>query len=174
MTSITVTKEIEISDYDIWRTLVGAFEGGSNYWYWVDEVNIPDGMTRSRKKPGWNDIVAAENKVRQADRSYLPYGERAEEDLDFLKEHNVYEYIHQIPFLGGSLKITERTGREMMDPPEIGIELGILDYDAIQRGLQLFADRGGRHWDDWRQENGDAITADVMLQLMLMGEIVYG
>ena len=173
LSNITVTKDIEVSDRDIWSALVGAFEGGSNYWYWAEPI-LPEGMTSSRMKPEWNSLVKAENDKRlramkhadSGNLNFLPFRERAEEDFGFLKQHNVYVYIHQIPFLGGSLRITQDSAD--------GKELGILDYAAIERGMQLFAEEGGSHWDDFYGKNGDAITYDVMLQLMVMGKVVYG
>jgi len=50
-----------------------------------------------------------------------------------------------------------------------------LDRDAIQRGLVLMpAHQPPRHWVNFIDENGDPETADVFLQLCLLGEIVYG
>lgn len=54
--------------------------------------------------------------------------------------------------------------------------------DTLAVGLQNLATRmskrgesaAGRHLTDALTENGDAITADVVLQMALFGEIVYG
>lgn len=49
-----------------------------------------------------------------------------------------------------------------------------LDQAAIERGLKLMAEKWGRHFGDFMSENDDATTADVFLQLCLLGDIVYG
>jgi hypothetical protein len=48
-----------------------------------------------------------------------------------------------------------------------------LDLAAIERGLQVMAEVYPRHWQDFANENDDAITGDVFLQCCLFGEIVY-
>lgn len=65
---------------------------------------------------------------------------------------------------------------------EDGESLGYFNLEKAIQGLKLMAsgkDAKGqkiplRHWQDWLQENDDAETADVFLQLSVMGEIVYG
>jgi hypothetical protein len=49
-----------------------------------------------------------------------------------------------------------------------------LDLAALHRGLQLMAEKYPDHFKDVVDENADAITGDVMLQLALFGEVVYG
>jgi hypothetical protein len=49
-----------------------------------------------------------------------------------------------------------------------------LDLAAIERGLQVMAEKYPRHWQDFANENDDACTGDVFLQCCLFGEIVYG
>lgn len=44
----------------------------------------------------------------------------------------------------------------------------------ITRGLQLMAEKSPDHFADIINENDDAITADVFLQYVTFGEIVYG
>ena len=60
--------------------------------------------------------------------------------------------------------------------------LGYLNGATIQTGLQLMADRKdmkgkvvpARHFKNLATDNEDAETADVFMQLAVMGEIVYG
>lgn len=49
-----------------------------------------------------------------------------------------------------------------------------LDREAICRGLQLMADKYPEHFLDVVNENDDATTGDVFLQLCLFGELVFG
>lgn len=50
----------------------------------------------------------------------------------------------------------------------------ILTKASIVKGLQLFAEKYPRHWNDFITENDDAITADSWLQVTVLGDIVYG
>lgn len=49
-----------------------------------------------------------------------------------------------------------------------------LDAAKMKQGLELMAKNEQRHWQDFINENDDAETADVFLQLCLFNEIVYG
>jgi len=45
---------------------------------------------------------------------------------------------------------------------------------ALQQGLELMALKSPRHFSDFLNENDDAETADVFLQLCLFGDVAYG
>jgi hypothetical protein len=49
-----------------------------------------------------------------------------------------------------------------------------LDLPVIQRGLELLASKKPAHWADFLNENNDADTGDVFLQLCLFGDVIYG
>jgi hypothetical protein len=49
-----------------------------------------------------------------------------------------------------------------------------LDLKSIGRGLNDLATKYPRHFADLVNENTDAITADVLLQCCLFGELIYG
>jgi hypothetical protein len=49
-----------------------------------------------------------------------------------------------------------------------------LNVSALRDGLQRMADKQPRHWQDFIEENEDAGTGDVFLQLCLFNEVVYG
>lgn len=49
-----------------------------------------------------------------------------------------------------------------------------LNREKIQKGLQLMQEKYPSHWGDFVSENDDADTADVFLQLAVLGELVYG
>jgi len=76
----------------------------------------------------------------------------------------VYPHL-ELPFKGGCLVISDG------DP---GTDNQTLDLAAIKRGLQLLADKYPKHWSDFMQENEDADTGDVFLQLALFGEVIFG
>ena len=49
-----------------------------------------------------------------------------------------------------------------------------LDKAALKRGLELMPKVAPRHWQDFINENDDATTGDVFIQLCVLGEVVYG
>lgn len=53
-------------------------------------------------------------------------------------------------------------------------ERWLLDRAAMQRGLALMAQNHPHHFADFMEENDDANTGDVFLQLSLFGELVFG
>lgn len=70
---------------------------------------------------------------------------------------------------GGSLLIS--------DANEAGEEdkrTEILNLETIQKGVQLMASLHPRHFSDMVNDNDDATTGDVLLQLCLFGEVIYG
>jgi hypothetical protein len=48
-----------------------------------------------------------------------------------------------------------------------------LNREAMEKGLQLLAKEYPHHFKDFIEENDDAETADVWLQLSLFGEVLY-
>lgn len=87
------------------------------------------------------------------------------------KGNNDVEYTHlYYPLnLGGSVEIVEDCGDDEDDP-----KTHVLDLAAIHRGITLMAVKYPSHWDDFMSESDDADTADVFLQLCVLGEVVYG
>ena len=49
-----------------------------------------------------------------------------------------------------------------------------LTIDDVRKGLELMRDGHPRHYADLIEENDDAITGDVWLQLAVFGEVIYG
>jgi len=92
-----------------------------------------------------------------------------------LKEELKAEYFHEIPALGGELTIFDN---------EDGSELGKIDMESMKQAFQYMADgtdKNGKdipqlkkHLDDFLNENEDAITADVFVQLAVMGAVEFG
>tara|TARA_R110000824_G_scaffold201667_4_gene385773 strand:- start:1538 stop:1927 length:390 start_codon:yes stop_codon:yes gene_type:complete len=77
-----------------------------------------------------------------------------------------YKYKHiEVPFDGGAIIICDKE-----DPTT----QAKLDKAAIVKGLELMADKYPDHFKDWVDENADAETGDVFLQLCLFNEIVFG
>ena len=51
--------------------------------------------------------------------------------------------------------------------------LGILSLESIRKGEEIMESEYSEHYDDILNENSDATTADIWLQLCLMGKIVF-
>ena len=97
-------------------------------------------------------------------------------ETDYHKQENksiAFDYWQRIPLNGGTIDVYDAEGDNDL--------LGTIDLKSIQTALQLMAngeDKNGkaipeRHWDNFISENDDAETADVFLQLAVMGEIVF-
>ena len=84
-----------------------------------------------------------------------------------------YDCYQDIPFKGENIEVYD------IDTDEL---LGYLNRASIKVGLQLMADRKdikgkevpARHFKNLATDNEDDETADVFMQLAVMGEIVYG
>ncbi len=84
-----------------------------------------------------------------------------------------YRRYEKIPFGGGEIEVYDI---------ETGELLGTLNKANMKRGLQLMADYEdkhgkavpARHFKNLATDNDDAETADVFMQLAVMGEIIYG
>jgi hypothetical protein len=84
-----------------------------------------------------------------------------------------YQSYEEIPMKAGEIEVFDIETDEL---------LGVLNKATIQTGLQLMANckdiKGKqvpcRHFKNLATDNEDAETADVFMQLAVMGEIVYG
>jgi hypothetical protein len=146
---------IEIPDAKV-REIVAelvccAFEGGSNYWYRIDGYVYPEGKTRADLE--LEKAKAAKDKF---DRTFFPH-------ID-------------LPLMGGGVKVRDTESAKK--------GLVVLDWEKCVRGLKLMAECASmpeatrhthpRHWQNVLNENTDAETGDVFLQLALWGEVIYG
>lgn len=83
------------------------------------------------------------------------------------KESLGIEFTHiELPFKGGSLTIGDQESAAMPDK--------VLDRKAIDKGLEVMANKYPRHFADLLAENDDAETGDVFLQCCCFGEAIYG
>ena len=125
--------------------LCTAFEGGmSSQWALYADCEIRDGLTIEDFHEGGSEAVKVS---------------------EFSPSH------HLIPFVEGCTLIME----DIEDVDDDGKPtLYRLDRAAMIRGLELMAEKHPRHFNDFMEENDDAITGDVWLQLACMGEVIYG
>lgn len=120
-------------------TLVSAFEGGSNYWYLIEEEIAP----APDKLYPWD--------IKTGEQVWGPY---------------------QYPLSeGGAVIISVLDTEEGDDHHNKKFRL---DLEAINKGLEVMANKFPRHFADMINENGDATTGDVLLQCCLFGDLIYG
>ena len=81
-----------------------------------------------------------------------------------------YHKLEAAPFVGGILAIDVQDSEEV-EPEQRTRLLTEADFD---RALQLMVDKYPHHFFDFLQENDDATTADVYLQLAMFGELIFG
>lgn len=78
---------------------------------------------------------------------------------------------HQlVPFVKGCALIIQDTEEDEQGNPV----KHRLDRAAMIRGLDLMAEKYPHYFHEFMEEDDDAITGDVWLQLACMGEVVYG
>ncbi len=70
--------------------------------------------------------------------------------------------------------IVKGTAHLLMTDVEDGQQNMRLDRAAVEKGLKLMAEKFPRHMADILNGDDDAETGDVLVQLALLGEIVYG
>lgn len=111
--------------------LCTAFEGGSNYWYFIHQNN------------------------------------RKELNLD---------YLHEVPLHpDGFLMIGEKDNWDFESEVFVNKKRVLrLDLAALQHGFERFRKDYPQHFEDWVQDNGDAGTADIFLQVVVFGTDIYG
>ena len=62
----------------------------------------------------------------------------------------------------------------LLDANDERIPVVKLDRAAIQRGLQVMAEKYPKHLKDFMDDQADACTGDVFLQCCMLGDVVYG
>lgn len=124
--------------------LVGAFEGGSNYWYRIDSKKFPPGSKVQDFKEG------GRMQPRRPDGS-----------------EDYYHWSELIPtFPGGQLVIR--------DIGEGEGEAHVLDLVALKKGWILLKQKYPKIYKSVIEENWDASDGDVFLQLALFGDVIFG
>lgn len=134
----------EKTEQIIRNLLVGAFEGGSNYWYRIESKKLPPGTKMKDFSEG------GRMQPRRPDGS----------------EH-YFHWSQLIPtYPGGQLVIR--------DVAEGEGETHVLDLPALKKGWMLFKQKYPNQYKRVIEENDDAGDADVFLQLALFDEVIFG
>ena len=82
---------------------------------------------------------------------------------------NYWHWAELIPFVEGCSLIISDLEADSTDKKEYR-----LDRAALERGMQIMADKYAHHFNDFVSMNDDAITADVYLQCCIFGDVIYG
>jgi hypothetical protein len=78
-------------------------------------------------------------------------------------------------FWAGEFTITVDEIVDEGEPPEHqNLKRHVCTQETFAKGFEIMAQKYGRHFGDFMNENEDAITADVFLQCVALGEVVYG
>jgi hypothetical protein len=125
--------------------LVSALEGGSNYWYMIENKIKPKGGL-SFTDPIWK-------KEREKDRSFV--------------------HISEYPFnKGGAIIFSDMEADEDQDGQKnLRLDLTAIER-GLQ--LFAESKEYSHHWADFLKENDDNATGDVFLQFCLFGDVIYG
>lgn len=179
ITEVEVMRSVKITPYDIVNELSNAF---SYCGYWArTKVTNYNGLRRVTSEEIQQFID--ENGGPEAFQTYseiaggmMPYKSSITNSLDALSQMKGYQYSEQIPLLGGEITVYDSESgvwNEEIEDYERE-ELGTITARSIEAGIHLFAEHGHRHFDDFMNQSGDAITSDVLLQYIVMGKVVYG
>lgn len=72
------------------------------------------------------------------------------------------------------LEIEDESVWQGSRPDAPGLKRHTITMDDVKKGLQRMADSKAGHFEDFVSENDDMVTADVFLQLVVLGDVVYG
>ena len=71
--------------------------------------------------------------------------------------------------------LAEKNGwMEIIDTQTPESEIYTVDYSWVKRAIETMKTKYPRHYKDVIEENADATTGDVFLQLIVFNEVIYG
>ena len=85
------------------------------------------------------------------------------------KDMRDYPAYHA-PFVEGGAIICVVEGVEK-DQKDVEVRV---DLAAVEKAMQLMATEDPKHFGDFTNDNSDAITGDVFLQLAVYGKVIFG
>ena len=155
--NITITKTDNVDIMKVDNSITTALEGGSNYWYAINDLDII-------KLNSWIDTTGKRNKevhYKFLDAIYQDVNNKL--PIYDLEEVESLEY--QDDYDGDMNTIVSQ-----LDP------LGYISIENIIKGLKsLITDNEEIYNQDFgEQYNGDCISADVVLQHIVMNTVVFG
>lgn len=149
-----VTATIDIPSRRIADIMVTAFEGNYMTRSWVAAVRL--------RSP-------TEDEIRERTGNSNWYDTPALWDGDFT--FDLWEISDESLYSGAF----DPEGDADADLEEIGLTKRTITRADLESGIQSMATGKYRsHFTDWMDENEDAITADILLQLVALKDVVYG
>ena len=145
---ITVKQAVPIARLE--ALLCDALEGGSNYWYMIQDVKEP--------------------------REWTNFGTGSE---NWNKDKTKFQYLYPFN-RGGALMIDDECADEpeLKEPVCLNferVEWGVQKWsEDAQNTDEKTRTAHPHHWNDMMSESGDATTADVFLQYCIFGRVIYG
>ena len=152
-----ITTEVEITDSQVSDLLCDAFEGGSNYWigsvsYYYKGRHVSS--TELRKLLQGSSALFD---------SSMPFKDMKHEVV----EYPPYIWLPLIKDGEVKIQVEESEGGGKFITYHLNLE-------ELAGGMVKFANQYQKHFQDFINENSDAITGDVFLQCCLFGKIIYG
>jgi hypothetical protein len=151
METMIIETKITITNEAIESMLVTAIEGGSNYWYEFNEKDLNDAILWHKKEIEENRLIRNES---------IHY---------YWMDAMLQGYPKPIPVydteeLYGSIDYEE------FEP------IGFLSMKNIKKGLEKASVEYPKRFNQFfpEYESGDADDADVLFQLVCLGDVVYG
>ena len=142
--------EMNITIESIEEILITAMEGGSNYWY------IMDGEQHCLS---WLNEEIKDGRLERNNKIHYKWMDAMFQGCP----HKISIY---------DVEEANEEGEELSDLEP----LGYLTMDTIAKGLELaqqdYSEEFSQHIPNYN--NGDGDSADVLFQLMVMGDVAYG
>lgn len=126
-------------------------------------IDLPDThMLNMLCNASYRDYTAVDGELEKA-YNWLKFNPEAMADLDMPQcwEPQVFAYLRA------------NAEHKVLIIDEFSDNVYPLTWDSMCKAMQKMAKDYTHHFDDLMQENDDATTADVWLQLSLFGDVIY-
>lgn len=151
MKKMIIATKVEITNDAIESMLVTALEGGSNYWYEFNSKDLKEAWLWLKKEI---------------------------EEKRLTRNESVHYMWMDAMFQGYSKPIPVYDTEELCGEDDIELfePIGYLCMETIEKGLEKASHEYPNEFQQYFPQymNGDAEDADVLFQLICLGEIVYG
>jgi hypothetical protein len=152
-----VKTTIEVSRERIADLLCCGMEGGIGYWGRITKYVPPPKDSSLDIGGSWDRVDVGEDK------------------------RTIYKHIHwPMCEAGGGIVIADTEWEYLLDdsPDEYkknaAFQPTLLNWERLQEGLQVMAEKYPRAFADFMSEDDDAETGDVFVQCAVLGEIIFG
>lgn len=152
---------MEMSKKDTVDLLVGAFEGGSNYWYIIKNKTLPKQVSELYMP---SEQISG-NKFREYKKLDQPLDVPQDEEIyKNWKEETGFHSIYDTLLNDGELEICDDEKRYC----------GKLSMKIIRKKTPQYIKKHAKSWKRIKEQQEDAIDSDAFLQEMLFDDIIFG